>query len=75
MCFKINVFYDYLNFFPDISVFRNVVKKVTTFSARLHMKMIQQGVARSGYARKGMCPLLFGGGVKGAVVLLIAKKI
>jgi hypothetical protein len=44
-------------------------KKVTTFSAEPPNQKIHQGVAR-----RGMCPLLFGGFEEGGVPL-IAKKI
>jgi hypothetical protein len=45
-------------------------KKVTTFKAPHPIQKIHQGVAR-----RGMCPLLLVfGGLKGAVVPLIANK-
>jgi hypothetical protein len=48
---------------------RNVVKKVTIFSAPSPIQMLYQGVAT-----RGMCPLLFEG-FEGGGVPLIAKKI
>jgi hypothetical protein len=49
---------------------RNVAKKVSIFSAQLPIQKIHQRVAR-----RGMCPLLFGGGLKGGGVPLSVKKI
>jgi hypothetical protein len=46
-----------------------LLKKVSTFSALPLIQKIHQGVAR-----RGMCPLLFGG-FEGGGVPLIAKKI